>query len=102
MWSLSVPRLSQLGAMELPLSEVPWPHVSGFKGMNRGKSSGQDGWSHQDGWSQGGKSTALNALRVSHWEMKQVVSAPGKTMGGTGEAWLHAFGVHPGPEYLLL
>lgn len=37
---------------------------------------------------------------MSHWETKQVVSAPGEMMGGAGESSLHAFGVHPGPEYL--
>lgn len=94
-WSLSMPRLFQLGAMELPLSEVPWPHVPGFEGMNRGKSSGQDRWSHQDGWNQGEKTAALSELRTSHWEMKQVVSAPGEIMGGAGESSLHAFDVHP-------
>lgn len=71
--------------MVLPLSGVLWPRAPGFEGMKRDKSSGQDRWSHQDGWNQGGKTAVLNALRVSHWEMKQAVSAPGKTMWGGQE-----------------
>lgn len=93
-------RLFQLEAMELLLSEVPWPHVPGFEGINRGKSSGQDRWSHQDGWNQEGKTAARSVSQTSHWDMKQVVSAPGEMMGGAGESLFHAFGVRPAREYL--
>lgn len=62
--------------------------------MDRGESSGQDGWSR------GGKTPVLNALWAWHWEMKQVVSTSGKLMGGAGEASLRVFGVRLAPEYL--